>query len=92
MTSMDNTPDSPAETPDGCTPRGGNYWTLFTPEIWKVLHAVSHTRYKEIWLAGHKVSPDRQRKLRRNFYPDIYISAATVVHKLNQGGQITLHP
>lgn len=21
--------------------RGGNYWTLFTPGIWKVLHAVS---------------------------------------------------
>jgi hypothetical protein len=38
---MDNTPDSPAKTPDGCTPRGGNYWTLFTPEIWKVFHAVS---------------------------------------------------
>jgi hypothetical protein len=35
------TPDSPAKTPDGCTPRSGNYWTLFTPAIWKVLHAVS---------------------------------------------------
>ena len=20
--------------------RGGNYWTLFTPGIWKVLHAI----------------------------------------------------
>jgi hypothetical protein len=24
--------------------QGGNYWTLFTPGIWKVLHAVLHTR------------------------------------------------
>ncbi|MDP3689247.1 MAG: zinc ribbon domain-containing protein, partial [Sulfurimicrobium sp.] len=40
MTSIDNTPVSPAQIPDGYTPRGGNYWTLFTPEIWKVLHAV----------------------------------------------------
>ena len=23
--------------------QGGNYWTLFTPGIWKVLHAVFHT-------------------------------------------------
>jgi hypothetical protein len=22
--------------------RGGNYWTLFTPGIWKVLHAILH--------------------------------------------------
>jgi hypothetical protein len=22
--------------------QGGNYWTLFTPGIWKVLHAVLH--------------------------------------------------
>jgi hypothetical protein len=40
MTCMDNTPDSPAKAPDGCTTRGGNFWTLVTPEIWKVLHAV----------------------------------------------------
>ncbi|MGK4340949.1 DUF6988 family protein [Stutzerimonas stutzeri] len=40
--SIDNTPDSPAKRPDGCTHRGGNYWTLFTPGIWKVFHAVSH--------------------------------------------------
>jgi hypothetical protein len=40
MTSMDNTPDSPAKTPVGYTTQGGNYWTLITPEIWKVLHAV----------------------------------------------------
>jgi hypothetical protein len=37
---MDNTPDSPAKTPVGYTTQGGNYWTLITPEIWKVLHAV----------------------------------------------------
>ncbi|MDZ4313242.1 MAG: tyrosine-type recombinase/integrase [Azonexus sp.] len=40
---MDNTPDSPAKTPVGYTTRSGNYWTLITPEIWKVLHAVLHT-------------------------------------------------
>jgi hypothetical protein len=37
---MNNTPDSPAKTPDDRTDQGGNYWTLFTPGIWKVLHAV----------------------------------------------------
>jgi hypothetical protein len=37
---MDNTPDSPAKTPVGYTTQGGNFWTLITPEIWKVLHAV----------------------------------------------------
>jgi hypothetical protein len=40
MTSMFNTPDSPAKTPGGYTTQGGNFWTLITPEIWKVLHAV----------------------------------------------------
>ena len=44
MTSMDNTPDSPAKTPEGYTTQGGNFWTLITPEIWKVLHAVLHRR------------------------------------------------
>jgi hypothetical protein len=42
MTSMFNTPDSPAKTPGGYTTQGGNFWTLITPEIWKVLHAVLH--------------------------------------------------
>ena len=42
MTSMFNTPDSPAKTPAGYTTQGGNFWTLITPEIWKVLHAVLH--------------------------------------------------
>ena len=37
---MDNTPDSPAKSPVGYTTQGGNYWTLITLEIWKVLHAV----------------------------------------------------
>jgi integrase len=37
---MFNTPDSPAKTPVGYTTQGGNFWTLITPEIWKVLHAV----------------------------------------------------
>jgi hypothetical protein len=44
MTSMDNTPDSPAKTPEGYTTQGGNFWTLITPEIWKVLHAVLQSR------------------------------------------------
>ena len=26
------------------TTQGGNYWTLITPEIWKVLHAVSERK------------------------------------------------
>ncbi|MFA7174840.1 MAG: hypothetical protein WC340_15805, partial [Kiritimatiellia bacterium] len=38
-----NTPDSPAKTPEGYTTQGGNFWTLITPEIWKVLHAVLQT-------------------------------------------------
>jgi hypothetical protein len=44
MTSMFNTPDSPAKTPGGYTTQGGNFWTLITPEIWKVLHAVLQIR------------------------------------------------
>src|SRR6185437_12644217 len=39
---MNNTPDSPAKPPDDRMDQGGNYWTLFTPGIWKVLHAVLH--------------------------------------------------
>ena len=42
MTSMFNTRDSPAKTTGGYTTQGGNFWTLITPEIWKVLHAVLH--------------------------------------------------
>jgi len=41
---MDNTPDSPAKTPEGYTTQGGNFWTLITPETWKVLHAVLHRK------------------------------------------------
>jgi hypothetical protein len=39
---MNNTPDSPAKPPDDRTDQSGNYWTLFTPGIWIVLHAVLH--------------------------------------------------
>jgi len=39
---MYNTPDAPAKKPDDRMNQGGNYWTLFTPGIWKVLHAVFH--------------------------------------------------
>ncbi len=46
MTSMDNTPDSPAKTPEGYTTQGGNFWTLITPETWKVLHAVLHNEQR----------------------------------------------
>ena len=31
---------TPPVTPGGYTTQGGNFWTLITPEIWKVLHAV----------------------------------------------------
>jgi transposase len=41
---MNNTPDSPAKPPDDRTGQGGNYWTLFTPGTWKVLHAVLQLR------------------------------------------------
>jgi integrase len=43
---MFNTPDSPAKTPGGYTTQGGNFWTLITPEIWKVLHAVLQPKTK----------------------------------------------
>ena len=32
--------------PDDRTDQGGNYWTLFTPGIWKDLHAVLHTSWQ----------------------------------------------
>jgi hypothetical protein len=32
--------------------QGGNYWTLFTPGIWKVLHAVLHHRRKGLAPVG----------------------------------------
>ena len=38
--SMSSTPDSPAKMPDDRTTQGGHYWTLFTPGVWKLLHAV----------------------------------------------------
>ena len=28
--------------------QGGNYWTLFTPGIWKVLHAVFQTGARHV--------------------------------------------
>jgi len=37
---MTNTPDSPAQRPDDRITPGGNFWTLFTPGLWKDLHAV----------------------------------------------------
>jgi hypothetical protein len=40
---MCNTQDAPAKKPDDRMNQGGNYWTLFTPGIWKVLHAVFHS-------------------------------------------------
>src|ERR1700722_3934019 len=49
---MNNTPDSPAKPPDDRTDQGGNYWTLFTPGIWKVLHAVLHN-----WLSHCRSIP-----------------------------------
>jgi 4-pyridoxate dehydrogenase len=51
---MNNTPDSPAKPPDDRTDQGGNYWTLFTPGIWKVLHAVLHVT--RVTLRGTRAS------------------------------------
>jgi hypothetical protein len=54
---MNNTPDSPAKPPDDRMDQGGNYWALFTPGIWKVLHAVLHFVAIELAckMAGHFV-------------------------------------
>mgnify|MGYP003382906509 CR=1 FL=1 len=67
---MDNTPDSPAKTPVGYTTQGGNFWTLITPEIWKVLHAVLQIAPRRALLAGVvlvKVSalPNKEQWMRR---------------------------
>jgi hypothetical protein len=35
--------------------QGGNYWTLFTPGIWKVLHAVLHSAPAAHGLAAAEV-------------------------------------
>jgi hypothetical protein len=62
---MFNTPDSPAKTPGGYTTQGGNFWTLITPEIWKVLHAVlqaGSVDYKRVpELAGVDLDNYRQK-------------------------------
>ena len=41
---MNNTPETPTQKPDDRMDQGGNYWTLFTPRIWKVLHAVLQSK------------------------------------------------
>jgi len=38
--SMNNTPETPTQKPEFYAYQGGNFWTLFTPRTWKVLHAV----------------------------------------------------
>ena len=60
MTSMDNTPDSPAKTPVGYTTQGGNYWTLITPEIWKVLHAVLHQLERNVNRSQNRIESYHQ--------------------------------
>src|SRR5208282_6197152 len=62
--SMNNTPDSPAKPPDDCTYQGGNYSTLFTPGIWKVLHAVQQLARKP------EKGPRSVGESRRQSYPD----------------------
>jgi len=37
--------------------QGGNYWTLFTPGIWKVLHAVFHGWVAAAVRLGGAVAP-----------------------------------
>jgi hypothetical protein len=56
---MCNTPDAPAKKPDDRMNQGGNYWTLFTPGIWKVLHAVFHKLCAVAGLAPGQVEVER---------------------------------
>jgi len=49
---MINTPDSPAQTLDDRMILDGNFRTLFTPGIWKLLHAVLHTRMLDLVVEG----------------------------------------
>lgn len=55
--SMDNTPGFSGKAPDGCTTRGGNYWTLIAPGTWKVLHADLHTSSPSSLQSNWKASP-----------------------------------
>ena len=72
MTSMDNTPDSPAKTPEGYTTQGGNFWTLITPEIWKVLHAVLQLEEQNASLKAEVAS--LRERLRRFEHLDDHLS------------------
>jgi hypothetical protein len=49
--------------------QGGNYWTLFTPGIWKVLHAVLES-------SGHQGSDEGAEQS--------FAAAARVVHELEE--------
>jgi hypothetical protein len=51
---MTNTPDSPAQRPDDRMILGGNFWTLFAPRIWKVLHAALHCKGDNTTSPGQK--------------------------------------
>jgi hypothetical protein len=59
---MTNAPESPAQRPDDRMILGGNFWTLFTPRIWKVLHAVLHVScHREGELPVHLGQPTMAR-------------------------------
>ena len=71
---MCNTPDAPAKKPDDRMNQGGNYWTLFTPGIWKDLHAVFHPelrgRIKVVAFRRGLTVADMLRELLAREFPD----------------------
>ena len=83
MTSMDNTPDSPAKTPEGYTTQGGNFWTLITPETWKVLHAVLHSRTFD-WLVarGMRLVQNKSHSVNRGVFDILQAIAAEIGHDI----------
>ncbi|MER2540209.1 MAG: WYL domain-containing protein [Azonexus sp.] len=73
---MDNTPDSPAKTPVGYTTQGGNFWTLITPEIWKVLHAVLDL---STWPEKIRVLPQGLPRVSPSIDPEIHATVSQAV-------------
>jgi hypothetical protein len=65
---MSNTPDSPAQTLDYRMDQGGNFWPLFTPGIWKGLHAVLQSGTLALSL-GNAFNPFGRLWCRSRFYP-----------------------
>jgi hypothetical protein len=81
---MNNTPDSPAKPPDDRTDKGGNYWTLFTPGTWKVLHAVLQTYgLRTAWRDGEVRPTNRpkQKAPRGRRRPDPFVTVTARVRE-----------